>query len=93
MAIHGEVDVSTRSLFAAMLQAAIDKAGDGAGPIEAHVDLGCLDFIDIGGARALVTAGTRRSPENQLVIHRPPALLARILAVGWGPLAALRLEA
>lgn len=91
MPIHGEVDVSTRALFAAMLQATIDKAGDGAGPTEAHVDLGGLDFV--GGGRALVTAGTGRGPESQLVIHRPPALLARILAVGCNPLAALRFEA
>ncbi len=92
VAIHGEVDISTCALFATMLQAAIESVDDGAGSTEAHVDLGGLDFIDVSGARALVTAGTGRGPENQLVIHRPPALLAMILAIGWGPLAALRLE-
>lgn len=93
VAIHGEVDIATCDVFAAMVQAAIRHAEDGEGQREVHVDLGGLDFIGVSGARALVTAGLGRAPGHQLVVHRPPALLARILETGWGPLTGLRLEA
>lgn len=93
MAIHGEVDISTCDLFAKMVQGATGRAEGGGARHEVYVDLGDLDFIDVSGARVLVTAGAGRGPGCQFVICRPPAQLARILDVGWGPLAGLRLEA
>lgn len=91
MAIHGEVDVSTCELFASMVEEALDRAEGGGAQHEIHVDLGGLDFIDVSGARVLVVAGAGLSLGSQLVIDRPPALLARILEVGWCPVTGLRL--
>ena len=92
VAIHGEVDICTRELFAAMLQAAIARAKGGGARRQVHIDLGGLDFIDVSGARVLVTAVAELGPDCQLIVHRPPAQLARILDLGWGELGSLRLE-
>lgn len=92
VAIHGEVDVSTRDLFATMVRAAVETIVDADRPGAVHVDLGGVDFIDVGGARVLVIAGSGRDPDSPLVLHRPPALLARILEIGWPAAAGLRLE-
>lgn len=89
VAIHGEVDAATCDAFAAMVRAAVRRAGSARR--EVHVDLGGLTFIGVCGARVLVEAGAGLGPESHLVVDRPPALLARILDVGWSSHPGLRL--
>ena len=91
--VHGEIDIANHHLFAMVVDAVTNHVGDADTPQgEAHLDLADLDFIDVGGARVLVTAAAKRGPDDQLVIHHPPAMLVRILQVGWGQLPGLRLE-
>lgn len=91
--VHGEVDIANHHMFAMVVDAVAHHVGDGdASRGEAHLDLADLDFIDVGGARVLVTAAAKRGPGDQLVIHHPPPILVRILQVGWGQLPGLRLE-
>jgi anti-anti-sigma regulatory factor len=93
MTIHGEVDIFTCDLFAAMLEEAVGRADSAVNQAEVHVDLSGVDFIDTRGAQALVAASAGRRPESQLVIHHAPSLLALILDVGWGVVPGLKLEA
>jgi anti-anti-sigma factor len=91
--VHGEIDIANHHLFAMVVDAVTNHVGDADTPQgEAHLDLADLDFIDVGGARVLVTAAAKRGLDDQLVIHHPPAVLVRILQVGWGQLPGLRLE-
>ena len=91
--MHGEVDVFTHDLFATAVDSAIVEAGNGETPRDdAHLDLADLQFIDVCGARALVSAAAKRHPGSQLVIHNPPRILRRVLELGWDHLPGLRLE-
>lgn len=93
VALYGEIDIATHQAFAAVIDALSGHLGGGAIPRgEAHLDLEHLDFIDVGGARMLVTAASMRGLSDQLVIHHPSAALLRILQVGWGHLPGLRFE-
>lgn len=93
VAIHGEVDISSCDAFAAIVQAVIRRARDDGTQHEVHLDLGGLDFINIGGARILAAASAMLGPDGQLVIHRPSPLLRRILGIAWGPLTGIAFAA
>ena len=93
VAVHGEIDIANHHLFAMVVEAvtnpsdrrAIARGG-------AHLDLADVDFIDTGGARLLAAAAANRGADNQLVVRRPPAMLVKILQLGWGHLPGLRYE-
>ena len=93
--VHGEVDIASCDLFDAIVKTAVEHA-DGRGGSgmhhEAHLDLTGVRFIDVAGTRVLVTAATAQHHDLELVVHHPPAMLVRILQLGWGHVSRLRFE-
>jgi anti-sigma B factor antagonist len=90
--VHGEVDITTCDLFESVVNAAVEDC-DGSYPgVGAHLDLAGIEFIDVAGARVLVAAATAVRGGFELIVHRPPAMLVRIVELGWGKVAALRFE-
>lgn len=93
MAVHGEIDIANHHLFAAVVDSVPEHlVGKDISRGEVHLDMADVDFIDIGGARVLVTAALTRGPGDQLVIHHPSATLVRMLRIGWGALPGMRFE-
>ncbi|HET9733478.1 MAG TPA: hypothetical protein VFP54_12460 [Acidimicrobiales bacterium] len=88
--VGGDIDLATRAAFA-LIVAGATRAARGT-TAETHLDLGAVGFIDVGGIRVLVDAATERGPIADVVVHRPPAILGRLLALGWGPVPGLRFE-
>ena len=75
--LRGEIDLSNRHLLEAEL-ADVARAGS-----DVHLDLAELDFIDIGGTAVLTRAAETLGAGRTLVLHDPPAVLCRILALSW----------
>jgi anti-anti-sigma factor len=93
VAVHGEIDIATHHLFATVVEAVTNPVGGTViSPGEAQLDLADVDFIDSAGARVLVAAAANRGPDDQLVVRHPPAMLVKILQLGWGQLPGLRCE-
>ena len=93
VAVHGEIDIANHHLFAMVVEAVTNPSGSGViSRGEAHLDLADVGFIDTGGARVLAAAAANRGPDNQLVVHHPPAILGKLLQLGWGQLPGLRCE-
>jgi anti-anti-sigma factor len=77
--IEGEVDATTAGELARALAAAAGR-GDG----DVHVDLSCLEFIDLGGLRALVAAAAGLEGLRSLVLRGVRPHLRRLIRlVGW----------
>ena len=92
VAVHGQVDLATWDRFRAIVAAAVDD-GDGLHPRAAvQLDLAGIEFIDVGGARVLVTAARERLHGCDLIVYHPPAMLVRIIELGWGKVPNLRFE-
>ena len=93
VAVHGEIDIANHHLFATVVDSVPEHLfGKDISRGEAHLDMADVGFIDVGGARMLVTAALKRGPGDQLVIHHPSATLVRMLRIGWGELPGMRFE-
>ena len=93
VAVHGEIDIANHHLFALVVEAVTNPVRSGViSRGEAHLDLADVHFIDTGGARVVAAAAANRGPDNQLVVHYPPAILVKVLQLGWGQLPGLRCE-
>lgn len=93
--VHGEVDISTCELFRSIVKTVVDDTdgADGRGLRPGvHLDLAGLKFIDVAGARVLVTAATDERHGLGLVVHHPPEMLVRIVQLAWGRVAGLTFE-
>lgn len=91
--VHGEIDIATCDLFAAVVGAAVEHADAQQPPGDAHLDLAGLDFIGVAGTRVLVVAASKRLRGLELIVHHPPVMLERIIEVGWGQVSGLTLQA
>jgi anti-anti-sigma factor len=77
VSVYGEVDLDTRDVLAAALDAAVWTL---AAAEELVLDLSGLDFIDVAGARTLLGAtGDFREAGGRLVLERPQRPVARAL--------------
>ena len=86
--IEGEVDATTAGELERVLAAAASR-GHG----DVHVDLSCLEFIDLGGLRALVATADGLEGARSLVLRGVRPHLRRLIRlVGWEDTPGLVLE-
>jgi ABC-type transporter Mla MlaB component len=74
--LTGELDIAVVDELELAL-AAIGADHD----VELTLD-GC-QFIDVAGARALISLARRLEPDYRLIVHEPPNVLRRLLELGW----------
>lgn len=84
--LEGDIDLCSWEALQRALASVPATDGD------VHLDLAALEFIDLGGTRALVGLAQRLAPARRLVIHDPPAMLERIIHAGWGYVAGLEVS-
>jgi anti-anti-sigma regulatory factor len=78
LCLTGDVDESNVDAVTVALSVAQRDGGD------LHVDLGGLQFCDVGGLRALVAAAGDLGPDRRLVLHGLTGRLQRVMRViGW----------
>ncbi|WP_084467097.1 STAS domain-containing protein [Nocardia arthritidis] len=73
----GAVDFTTRAAWRSALAELTAAKRD------AHLDLSELTFIDVHGTSILVEAASRTPQAPRIVLHQPPPMMLRILAVFW----------
>jgi anti-anti-sigma factor len=60
---------------------------------DVHVDVSGLEFADVSGIRALVSAAEAAEDHRRLVLHGLPRLMSRVMdVVGWSDLPALNIS-
>ncbi|WP_344260076.1 STAS domain-containing protein [Actinomadura napierensis] len=86
LVVDGEVDVSTCRAFAEALTSVLDHSSG-----DVWVDVERLDFIDVGGLRALAAAACRlEAHERRLVLRSVAPHLAKLMdLVGWSQISSL----
>jgi anti-anti-sigma factor len=84
--LAGEVDLSNRHVWQAVLHAATEQGDD------IHMDLSDLDFVDVAAATALVRQATGLGPQRRLVLHDPPPTLRRMIGLLWQGQPVLEME-
>jgi anti-anti-sigma regulatory factor len=86
--ITGVIDLFNIDSFARTLSASVAGEGD------LHIDLSRLEFCDVSGIRALVSAAERVAGRRRLVLHGlPPQLRTVMTVVGWADLPGLVIDA
>jgi anti-anti-sigma regulatory factor len=75
--VAGEVDVTVRDSWRAMLAALADVDGD------VHLDLSALTFIDVQGVAELVELADGLGEERRMVLRQPPRVLQQVMNVLW----------
>jgi len=76
--ISGVIDYYNVDSFARSLNSSLEGEGD------LHIDLSELEFCDVSGIRALVSAAEQLNGRRRLVLHGLPAQLRTVMtAVGW----------
>jgi anti-anti-sigma factor len=84
LTLAGVLDLFNADSVAASVATMLDSEGD------LHLDLSKVEFCDVSGIRALVSAA--ESGRRRLVMHGlPPALHRVMMLVGWGELPSLTL--
>ena len=78
--LFGAVDASNVGPLEEILAAALNGRSD----FEVHVDLTRLEFCDVSGIRALVSAAKRSDANHRMVVHGLPPLMTKVMGVvGW----------
>jgi anti-anti-sigma regulatory factor len=84
LSVSGSIDVFNVDAFAKTLASCLPGAGD------LKVDLQYLEFCDVSGIRAMVSAATRTGEGRRMVVHGLPNELRSVMAlVGWSDLPGL----
>ncbi|MDQ6719953.1 MAG: STAS domain-containing protein [Candidatus Dormibacteraeota bacterium] len=87
LSFTGAIDLFNVDSVAQSLQSALDGVGD------LHIDLSRLEFCDVSGIRALVTAAESVGGRRRLVLHGlPPQLRTVMSVVGWTDLPGLVID-
>ena len=78
LSFNGIIDLFNVDSVAESLNSVLDGEGD------LHIDLSYLEFSDVSGIRALVSAAERVSGRRRLVLHGlPPQIRTVMTVVGW----------
>ena len=86
LSFSGVVDLFNADAVARSLSAELAQHGD------LHIDVSKVEFCDVSGIRALVSAAEGANGSGRLVLHGLPPLLQRVMTVvGWGELPGLEL--
>ena len=84
LALIGELDSARHAMLVRALESALAELPPDR---EFHLDLGGLDFIDLGGIALLGDAAWSRACGAPVVLDRtPPQMRAVLETVGWGTL-------
>jgi anti-anti-sigma factor len=87
--VTGAIDLFNVDSFARTINASLAAEGG-----DLHVDLSRLEFCDVSGIRALVSAADRVARRRRLVLYGlPPQLRTVMTAVGWADLPGLVIDA
>lgn len=82
--LTGVIDLYNVDHFARSLNSSLAGAGD------LHIDLNRLEFCDVSGIRALISAAERLDGHRRLVLHGlAPQLRTVMTLVGWTELPGL----
>jgi anti-anti-sigma regulatory factor len=85
LSFSGVLDIFNADSVASSLSAQLHGEG------ELHIDLSKVEFCDVSGIRALVSAA-ETGDGRRLVLHGLPPLLQKVMTlVGWGELPTLTL--
>lgn len=85
----GAVDTSNVEAVRRVLDTTLKQHPD----VDVHIDVSGLEFADVSGIRALVSAAESADHSRRFVLHGLPALVARVMdAVGWSELPALNIS-
>jgi anti-anti-sigma factor len=86
LTFSGVLDIFNADSVASSLSGLLQGEGD------LHLDLSKVEFCDVSGIRALVSAAERADGGRRLVLHGLPPLLQKVMTlVGWGELPTLTL--
>jgi anti-anti-sigma factor len=81
LSLAGVLDLFNADAVAGSVSTLLDGEGD------LHIDLSKVEFCDVSGIRALVSAAENGKRGSRLVMHGLPPLLQRVMRlVGWGDL-------
>jgi anti-anti-sigma regulatory factor len=84
LSFTGVIDLFNVDSVAESLNSALDGEGD------LHIDVSRLEFCDVSGIRALVSAAESVGGRRRLVLHGlPPQLRTVMTVVGWTDLPGL----
>ena len=85
----GAVDTSNVEAVRRLLDTTLKRHAG----VDIHIDVSGLEFADVSGIRALVSAAQTAEDHRRLVLHGLPPLMARVLdVVGWTDLPALNIS-
>ncbi|MFA1547898.1 STAS domain-containing protein [Actinomadura chokoriensis] len=86
LAVDGEIDLSTLDTFTSALSSVLENSSG-----DVWVDVEGLNFIDVGGLRALAGAACRLEPQDRRLVLRSVAPhLAKLMdLVGWSRISGL----
>jgi anti-anti-sigma factor len=86
LSFSGVLDIFNADSVASSLSAQMQGEGD------LHIDLSKVEFCDVSGIRALVSAAETAGGGRRMVLHGLPPLLQKVMTlVGWGELPTLDL--
>src|ERR1700738_10152 len=86
LSFSGVLDVFNADSVAGCLSSQLEGQGD------LHIDLSKVEFCDVSGIRALVSAAETAGGGRRMILHGLPPLLQKVMAlVGWGELPTLEL--
>ena len=84
LSFSGVIDVFNADSVLESLKSQIDGDGD------LHLELSRVQFCDVSGIRALISAAESAAAGRRIVLHGLPPLLQRVMTlVGWGELPGL----
>jgi anti-anti-sigma factor len=82
----GEVDAFNVGRVAEILASSLN----GQSGRDVHIDLSLLEFVDVSGVRALVSAAEQAAGRHRLILYGLPPLMSRVMdLVGWNDLQTL----
>jgi anti-anti-sigma factor len=86
LSFSGVLDIFNADSVASSLSSQMQGEGD------LHIDLSNVEFCDVSGIRALVSAAEAAGGGRRMVLHGLPPLLQKVMTlVGWGELPTLDL--
>jgi anti-anti-sigma factor len=85
----GAVDTSNVEAVRRVLDTTLKQHPD----MDVHIDVSGLEFADVSGIRALVSAAESAEDSRRFVLHGLPPLVTRVMdVVGWSELPALNIS-
>ncbi|WP_258054953.1 STAS domain-containing protein [Streptomyces sp. Ru71] len=83
----GEISLGTRGEWERALEGVLCEDED-----EYYLELSAVTFVDVAGVGALAAAAQRLPDGRRIVLHRPPAVVRRVLDMLWPGIAAIEVS-